>query len=341
MEKEATIYDIARSLNVSIATVSRALNEDPVVSKKTRKRVFEAAEALGYRHNRFASILRTRKTNIIGVIVPKLNSSFIANVLAGIEKAATEAGYDLIIATSSEKMELEKANANNMFHKRVDGLIVSLAIDSTDLRHFDQFTAKGIPVVFFDRVMEQEDAIQVVIDNQKCGYQLARHLMEQGCTQIAHITGSLSRNVYNLRYKGYLQAMQEAGKSPTDDLLVVTDLSEEGAITAVNSLLDRPDRPDAIMVTNDFMAAVVMNELKIRGLRIPYDIAITGFNNDAISRLVEPKLTTIDYPGLDMGKIIAHNLLGYLAGDENIRNTTKVIIRSQLLVRQSSLKKAK
>lgn len=335
-KKEATIYDIARSANVSIATVSRALNEDPVVSRKTKMKVFEVAKALGYRHNRFASILRTNKTKIIGVIVPKLNSNFISNVLAGIEKVATENGFDLIIATSSEKAELERTNAMNMFQKMVDGLIVSLAIDTTDLNHFEPFAAKDIPVVFFDRVVENADALHIVIDNYKCGLQIAAHLIEEGYRNIAHITGSLSRNVYQLRYKGYCDALIAANLVPDDSLLFVTDLSEQAAIETVHRILNLTPRPDAIMVTNDFMAVVIMNELRQNGLRIPEDIAITGFNNDPISRLIEPKLTTMNYPGEDMGKILAKNLISHLQGKEDIQVARKVVIRSELIIRESS-----
>src|SRR6266496_1643658 len=151
-EKEITIYDIADKLNVSIATVSRALKNDPVVSKKTRKKIFDLAEELGYRSNHFARNLRQQQTNTIGIIVHELNSNFITSVLAGVEKITTEAGYDLIIAHSSESYAKEAANAKNLFHKRVDGLIASLSFDTTDMKHFKPFIDKGVPVSFFDRL---------------------------------------------------------------------------------------------------------------------------------------------------------------------------------------------
>jgi LacI family transcriptional regulator len=138
-EKEVTIYDLARKLNISIATVSRALKNDPVVSKKTKKKIFELAEEMGYRSNNFAKNLRQQQTNTIGIIVHELNSNFITSVLAGVEKVTTEAGYDLIIAHSSESYTKEVANVKNLFHKRVDGLIASLAFDTKDLTHFQKF----------------------------------------------------------------------------------------------------------------------------------------------------------------------------------------------------------
>lgn len=336
--KEVTIYDLAKQLNISIATVSRALNDDPVVSKKTKKRIYDLAQELGYRHNRFASSLRKQKTNTIGVIVPKLNSNFIAGVLAGIEKSASEAGFDLIIATSSEDAAKERANALNMFHKRVDGLMVSLSFDTDNLDHFAAFEAKGIPVVFFDRVEEKSDTIKVVIDNYKCGYQATQHLIEQGCQRIAVVTASLKRNVYAQRHKGYVDALFDNKMEADPSLLLVGDLTEQSAIDAAAALLQMERLPDGLLVTNDFAAAVIMQILKESDVRIPEDIAIVGFNNDVISKLIEPQLTTIDYPGMDMGAIAARNLVNHLKGIADIRQTSTVVVRTELIVRASSLK---
>jgi LacI family transcriptional regulator len=148
-DKEVTIYDLASALNLSIATVSRALKNDPVVSKQTKKKIFDLAEKMEYRTNHFARNLRSQHTNTIGIIVHELNSNFINSVLAGVEKVTTEAGYDLIIAHSSESYIKEVANAKNLFEKRVDGLIASLSFDSKNLDHFKVFKDKGVPVIFF------------------------------------------------------------------------------------------------------------------------------------------------------------------------------------------------
>lgn len=166
-KKEITIYDIAQKLALSSATVSRGLQDHPAINKNTKKKIQEAAKQLGYRHNNFASNLRKQKTNTIGVIVHELNSNFITSVLAGIEKVTTEAGYDLIIAHSSESFHKESANANNLFHKRVDGLIASLAFDTMGLAHYKQYEEKNIPIVFFDRVEENSESTKVIIDNYK------------------------------------------------------------------------------------------------------------------------------------------------------------------------------
>jgi LacI family transcriptional regulator len=338
-KKEVTIYDIAQKLDLSSATVSRALKDHPAINKNTKKKIQEAARELGYRHNTFASNLRKQRTNTIGVIVHELNSNFITSVLAGIEKVTAEAGYDLIIAHSSESFAKESANALNLFHKRVDGLIASLAFDTQGLDHYKSFYERSIPVIFFDRVEENSDSTKVIIDNYKCGYQATTHLIEQGCKRIVLVTANLKRNVYAQRYKGYKDALYDNNIPFKEDYVLIKDLSEQCGIEAALEILKMKPLPDGAFITNDFSAAVCMQTLKEYGIVIPDDIAIVGFNNDAIGKIVEPQLSTIDYPGTDMGEIAARNLINHLKGLANIKHTQTIVIRSDLVVRKSSVKK--
>lgn len=339
LKKEITIYDLAEKLNLSIATVSRALNDNPAVKKNTRITVHAAARELGYRRNAFASTLRSKRSYTIGVIVHELNSNFITSALAGIEKVVTEAGYDLIIAHSMESYEKEAANAGNLFHKRVDGVIASLASDTGSLDHFAPFTERAIPVVFFDRVELNSPNTKVIIDNYKCGYQATTHLIEQGCRNIALITASLQRNVYEQRFQGYKNALLNNAIPFNESLVLIKDLSEQSAIEAAHAILQMQQRPDGIFITNDFSAAVCMRTLKKQGIRIPDDIAIVGFNDDAIGTVVEPQLTTIRYPGMTMGEIAAKNLITQLQNDAQQPDVNCIIVQSGLIVRGSSLRK--
>lgn len=340
-DKEITIYDIASALNISIATVSRALKDDPVVNKKTKKKIFELAEKMGYRTNHFARNLRNKNTRTIGIIVHELNSNFITSVLAGVEKVTTEEGYDLIIAHSSEDFQKEIANAKNLFEKRVDGLIVSLSFDTKNLDHFKPFIERDVPVIFFDRVEQTGKNTVVIIDNFKCGYEATKHLISQGCRKIVHVTSSLKRNVYSERHRGYRSALEDEGLPFDESLVIINDLSENAGKESALQILEMNPRPDAAFITNDFVAAVCMRTLKEHGIKIPEDIAIVGFNNDAIGKLIEPALTTINYPGMEMGEIVAHNLINHLKGIGNLENTNTIIIRSNLIIRNSSLKKGK
>jgi LacI family transcriptional regulator len=341
LEKEITIYDIAKQVGVSPATVSRALNDSPSISLATRKKINALAEKLGYRHNTFASSLRLQKTHTIGVILHELNSYFITSVLAGIEKVITEAKYNLIIVHSAENSNLEEANARNLFHKRVDGVIASLSFDTENLSHFKQFQSKNIPVVFFDRVFENSDGTKVIINNFQAGYDATTHLIQQDCKRIAHITSSLKRNVYAERMRGYKQALQNHKLRFDDKLVVIDGFKEEDATRSAKRILAMKNLPDGIFITNDFCAAVVMQALKDAGIRIPQDIAIVGFNNDSIGKVISPKLTTIDYPGFEMGQVAARSLINHLKGLWNMNLTNTVVIKSELIIRESSLKKVK
>ena len=340
-QREITIYDIAAQLGVSPATVSRALNNNSSISINTRKKINALAEKLGYRHNTFASSLRLQRTHTIGVIVHELNSYFITSVLAGIEKIATQAKYNLIIAHSAETSKLEVANTNNLFHKRVDGIIASLSFDTEDLSHFKQFHDRNVPVVFFDRVFENSEGTKVIINNFQAGYDATAHLVQQGCKRIAHITSSLKRNVYAERMRGYKQALTDHKLRFDEKMIIVDGFKEEDATRSANRILTMKPLPDGIFITNDFCAAVVMQIIKDAGVKIPADIAVVGFNNDSIGKVISPKLTTINYPGLEMGQVAARNLINHLHGVWDINLTNTVIIKSELIIRESSLKKKK
>ena len=338
-EKEVTIYDIARQLNVSAATVSRALNTNTSVSAATRKKVSDLAESLGYRHNLFATSLRLQKTHTIGVILHELNSYFITSVLAGIEKIVRAAKYNLIIVHSAESADIEVANASSLFHKRVDGVIASLSFNTKDLSHFQQFQDKNIPVVYFDRVFENSEGAKIIINNFRAGYDATNHLIEQGCKRIAHITSNLTRNVYGERMRGYKQALLDHKIKFDEKLLIVDGLKEEDSTRSANRILAIKPLPDGIFITNDFCAAVVMQVLKDAGIKVPEDIAIVGFNNDIIGKVISPKLTTINYPGFEMGQLAARTLIGHLTGLWDMNITSTMVIKSELIVRESSLKK--
>jgi len=340
-EKEITIYDIAKQLGISSATVSRALSNNPSVSAATSKKINALAEKLGYRHNMFASNLRSQKTHTLGVIFHELNSNFITSVLAGIEKIATEAKYNLIIVHSAESADLEAVNARSLFHKRVDGVIASLAFETDDLSHFKQFQSKNIPLIFFDRVFEGSDYTKVVIDNFQAGYNATTHLIKQGCKHIAHITSPLKRNVYAERMRGYKHALLDYKLKFDEKLIIIDGLKEEDAIRSANRILAMKTLPDGIFITNDFCAAVVMQVLKEAGKKIPEDIAIVGFNNDNIGKVISPKLTTINYPGFEMGQVTARSLINHLKGISDMTLTNTIVIKSELIVRESSLKNGK
>lgn len=338
MEKEITIYDLAKILALSPATVSRALNDHPAINAKTKALIAEKAAELGYRSNTFASHLRTRKTNTLGVIVPRLNSNFMSTVLAGMEEVANNVGYNLLISQSLESEVKERANAKTMFDSRVDGLLVSVAYDTESVDHFSTFINRNIPVLFFDRIMPHPQCGAVIIDNEQAGYDAGRHLLDQGCRRIMHITGDLRRNVYADRLEGFKRAMAGYNLLVDNRSVLSTDLSQEAGRMVVSQIDQMDKKPDGLFIANDLCAAICMQALKEKGYRIPEDIAVVGFNNDPVSQVVSPQLTTVFYPGYQMGKTAMLAIIGQLTGTKPIDHSEPIILRSELIVRRSSLR---
>jgi len=336
IKKEVTIYDIAAQLDISVATVSRALRNDPVVSDKTKKRVFELAEKFGYQTNHFARNLRNQQTHTIGVIIPRLNSYFMAAVIAGIEQVASKEGYNLIISQSSESAEREAINARTMFNNRVDGLLVSLSYLTKNLEPFEKFAQKNIPLIFFDRTPETNAFTNIRINNFQAAYEATKHLLQLGRKRIAHVTVSSTQNVYRERFQGYAAALTEFGIPLDMNLVYLGDLSLEAGADAVKYILGLKDRPNGIFIANDNCAAGCVIGLKAQGLRVPEDIAVVGFNDDPVSRIVEPNLTTIHYPGHEMGELAARSLINHLKGTGDIMLTQTILLRSELVIRESS-----
>ncbi len=337
--KEATIYDIAQNLKLSATTVSRALLKSPKIKKATQKKIEATAQALGYQRNNFATSLVGQKTKTIGVIVPRLFSHFISSALAGIEKVATAGGYSTIVAQSDENLAREVTNAFNLFHSGVDGLIVSLAFTDTDLSHFEPFEKRGIPVVFVDRVSKNSRGLKIVIDNHHCGYQATEHLIVQGCKKIVIVTASLDKSVYGERHRGYADALADNKMAYDSNNVLTTEFNEASGEEIAMRLLAMEPMPDGVFFTNDFAAIVCIKALKEKGIRIPDDMAIVGFNNDPLSTVISPALSTINYPGMKLGEIAATNLISCLQGELVATISDTLVLPTELIIRQSSLKK--
>lgn len=337
-EKEITISDLARDLDVSVSTVSRGLQNSPVISKQTRKRIQDLAVTMGYRSNYFARNLRHQRSYTIGVIVPRLNSQLMSAILAGMENIASKAGFNLIISQSLESVTREIANAITMFNNRVDGLFVSSAYDAQDSQHFDIFLKKKIPVVFFDRVTDDHSYTKVLIHNRKAADDATMHLIAQGCRRIIHITAHSSNHVYADRLQGYKDALNRAGIPFDKNLIIQNDLSYEAGIVAAEMIRQLKPLPDGVFVADDNCAVSCMSTLEKAGIRIPDDVAFVGFNNSSVSKIVKPNLTTIHYPGQEMGEIAMCHMVNFLNSDSAASVLNTITLRTELIVRASSLR---
>lgn len=333
---EVTIYHIAEALNVSAATVSRAINNDPAVKKSTRLKIFDKANEMGFRLNTHARGLKVKQTFTIGVIVPRLNSFFMSDVLAGMENICNIEGYEMIISQSLELMEKEEKNALNMFNKRVDGLLVSLAYNTTNIDHFNRFIERNIPLIFFDRVMDHPNCPTIEIKNFHAAYEITSHLIEQGAKKIFHVTGNQSKAVYSERNRGYQTALSDNNIELKNDRLIINNLSMEDGKDVAYKILEMSEKPDAIFFDNDTCAVSCLLELKKNGIITPDDILIAGFNNDPISTIVEPNLTTVDYKGYELGEVAAKTLINFIKDENQQHSTSNIIIRHSILIRDST-----
>jgi LacI family transcriptional regulator len=335
---EVTIYDVAKALNLSPSTVSRGLKSHPLLRKETVERIKAAANEMGYRHNKFASNLRQKHTNTIGVVVPRLDSYFMATVIAGIEKITNLHGYGLIISQSQESGKKEISCVSTLYNSRVDGLLISLAFDTKNTDYLKMLLNKNIPVVFFDRVLDHSGCMGVIIDNYKAGYEAVSHLIEEGCRKIVHITGNLSRNVYAERFRGYKEALADNNIDFEQDLVFVSDLSENSGVELASKIAVMDNPPDGIFAANDTTAVSVIIELQKSGLNIPEDIAVVGFNNEPACRIVKPNLTSVEYPAMNIGEIAATALIDLLKKPHSDALST-IVLKHNLRIRESSSRK--
>lgn len=263
-------------------------------------------------------------------------------MITGIEKTARKAGYNVIITQSDDKYENDVNNIKALYDARVAGLIVSLGIETKDTSHFDQFVKQNIPIVFVDRVPENFNSYRVIIDNYAAGYRATKHLIEQGCKRIAHLAGAQHVNVYNLRKKGYLDALLESGLQVDEELILdMKTLSFEEGRIATEKLLKFDNPPDGIFSAHDTAAVSAILYAKEKGIKIPQELAIIGFNDDPVSRIVEPTLSTVSHPAMKMGEISTSRILEHATRKLDAAVSEITMLDTEVIVRNSSNRQSK
>lgn len=334
-----TIYDLAAELNVSPSTVSRALQNHPSIGKTTIRAVKKLAVERGYRLNSIAASLRKQQTNNIGVLVSWINRPFISSLISGAEEAARAAGYNVLISQSHDSYENEKDNVKAFFESRICGLIVSLAMETKDYDHFNRFLENDTPVVFVDRIPEHLEGHKVIIDNYAAAFKATKHLIEQGCRRIAHFGGALHQTVYRERRRGYEDALRQS-QLPIDESLIFHGdvLSADEGLKMTARLLALPNPPEGIFSANDTAAVSAIQFAKSIGVRIPEQLAVIGFNNDPLCLIIDPPLSSVSHPAVEMGRIAIQQILRIKESEENVITQT-VTLNTEVIVRASSLRK--
>lgn len=335
-----TIHDIARELKISASTVSRALNNNPRISQATKDRIKAMAEKMGYQPNTVASNLRTQKTNTIGIVVPLINRHFFSTFISGVEDVAFDLGYNVIISQSNDLLEKEKKIVQSLFSNRVDGLIASLSMQTNEFEHFQLFTNKNIPLVFFDRVVPELKAHKIVVDDFAAGMKATQHLIDQGYKRIAHLAGPTVLNTYHGRMEGYKAALKRNNLSVNDELIIYSQLTRIDGQEAINQLLSLPSPPDAVFCGNDTSALSMILYLKRIGIEIPEKFGIIGFSNEPFSEVVTPSISTLKQPAFEMGIKAAELLIHEIEDKTKNRDYQTIIMPTELIIRESSSRKA-
>ncbi len=336
-----TIHDIAKALGIDSSTVSRALNDSNRVTKKTKDKILEKAKELGYQRNLLASNLRKNKTFTIGVIVPRISRHFFSSAIAGIEEMAFEKGYKVVICQSLEQLDREQNLVETLVANRVDGVIMSISMETLNYKHLDILKTNNIPVLFFDRHCDIPGNSNVLLDDFEGGYLGTSHLISKGCTRIVHFSGPRNLMMYQNRFQGYRTALEKNNIPFDKDLVLSSHLMEkEGALLA-KQLLSMQKQVDGVFSANDVAAIGAMQYLKSKGVLIPEDIAFTGFSNEPTSRVIEPSLTTIDQSGSQMGKLAMELLLKQIEKKKESISPETIILKPSLIERESSNKNNK
>lgn len=337
-KRHISLKDLARELGVSISTVSRALKNHPDISPEQTEKVQKLAKERNYTPNPLAMGLLRQQTKMIGVIVPDIVTHFYSSIISGIEEVAKRHGYFIVIASSNESLEKEIESVNNLLKSRVEGFIVCLSRETNQFGHFEKLISNEIPLVFFDRICETLDVPAVTADGVDAAKKITQHFYENGCRRIAFISGPKHLNISKNREEGYLEGLMECKLPFHPELLVHCNLSTADATNATNRLLQLKNRPDAIFGLNDTIAFAAMKEIKKHGLKIPEDIALVGFTDEFHSTVVEPSLTSITHPTFEMGKQAANLFFQIIQKEANFNH--KVVLKTDLIVRESSVKKS-
>lgn len=338
---QVTIIDIARELKVSTSTVSRALKDYPGISDETKKKVKDLAAKLNYRPNAVALSLRKSKSFTIGVIIPEVVHFFFSTVISGIEEIAYANGYNVILCQTNEKLQREMSSIETMLDNQIDGLLVSFSKETENFDHFTKLMNQNFPIVFFDRVPDIENTVNVTVNDFKGAYDATMHLIDQGYKKIIHLAGPKTLTISKNRIDGYKKALNEHNINQNPEWIIPCPIGTQKESYEITKALfnDKQNRPDGIFASNDIAAAGAMMAVKELGLKIPQDIGIVGFSNWQFSSMIDPPLSSVAQPGFEMGEKATALLLEMIEKKKEANWEAKtIVLETELLIRKSSQK---
>lgn len=333
MFESATIKDIARALSLSTSTVSRALRDSYEISAGTKKRVMDYAKEINYRPNPNALSLKERRSKSIGIVVSEVANHYFSQAINGIESIANSRGYTAIITQTHESLEREKSNVQHLASRSVDGLLISLSAETSDVSYLEQLHQRGLPIVFFDRVPERIDTHKIIADNAQGAFDATSHLIHSGYKKIAHISGSAHLSISIERLTGYTQALNNNGLTVNSEYIKHCShggMIQEEVETAVKELLSLKDRPDAIFVAGDRLTIGCLQVLKKID---PATVTIAGFSNSDVLDLFQPAITSVFQPAFDMGQLATKKLLELIEAKYPVTEFETQVLQTRLFIR--------
>lgn len=340
-KKKTTIHDIAKHLDITASTVSRALKDSSRISDKTKQSVRATAKELNYQPNNIAAALRKGKSNVIGIIVPMADRNFFASIIRGIEEVVNDSGYNVIICQSNDSAEKEKSNINTLLKSQVDCIMASYAKSTTNFDHYKEILDRDVPLILFDRLhesLESLDVDAVIIDDYMGAYKATQHLIEQGCRRIVHFSGPEHVSIYKERKRGYKEALSQNNIDVDESLILESNLKLQAGKEMTDDILKWEKLPDAIFSSSDYAAIGAMEVLKNNKINIPKDVAIVGFSNESFTSFVEPALSTVEQHSKKIGRYAANLFLDIMEKNKGEHTVTKTVLSPELIIRKSSLK---
>jgi len=334
--KKVTIKDIANVLGITPSAVSKALNNHPRISEKTKVAVHQIAKNLNYQPNHLASALRKGKSNLVGVIVPLTNSNFFSSVIQNLEEVLNKKGYNIIITQSNESYKKECSNIDTLLYTQVDGIIASMANETIELTHYQKIKSKGVPLILFDRGENDLGVDYIGIDDYKSSHLVIEHLVTQKCKRIAHIAGYSHTRIYKNRIRGYKDALAKNNLPIEKELILETSLTLEEGRKNMKLLLELPKRPDAVYVAGDYAALGALQVLQENNIKVPQEIALVGFSDEPFTSLITPSISTVNQNSEQIGKLAAETFLKRIEDPNWTPVLNKIILEPELIVRESS-----
>lgn len=332
---QITLKDIAKALNLSPSTVSRAMRNHPAISLETRRLVQDYAKKYKYKPNQLALQLRTKKNNTIGVIVPEIVHYFFSTVLDGIQQEAESEGYNLLISHSKEDYEREVRSVETLLEARVCGILVSQSKTTEKYDHFQEIVDNNVHLLFFDRICTGINTDKVVVDDYAGAYNAVDYLIKTGCRRIAFLGANQSLPISNNRRMGYEDALRKNRLAVDKDLMRVCD-TVDLAKEVIPQMLQKHPHPDAFFCINDEVAAFCIQLVKSAGFKVPEDISVCGFTNSYFTEVIYPKLTSVDQHGYEMGKAAARLLINRIEEKETKPGVVSKVIKTELVIKGST-----